>query len=589
MGLTSARIPEIYNEFAFADLQDEDILVVYRESTGVTGGVKVKDMQIGDTSQFEWSGTVIYAINEVVTYQGKWWQSDQNANEGNIPTDGVWWTQINKVSGLIIPQWQSGLFTEHEVLQRVGTSLFSLKNTVTLPFNSVTSPDLDLTDWEYVGFNKATITGDASGVQNTVTADISGQTGVKTFDSYFQNIVDTGRTSTGEANFINLQKNNVSKFKIDVDGNLTISTGTLMVSPELDTTLLLGKMKITQTIGGSGWVGLGHYNSQYAFRQHSSGYTTFNTPSGTSMQFDVNNSQQWQLGSNGDFIASNGNHLNLSATSAIQIVAVNAIAFDATQNVTIPNGSLITNREQIFTEVDFTALGVPSAGTAYVGMDLNDSKFKVKNDAGTTYVMGGGDVTKVGTPVNNELTVWTGDGTIEGESSILITSKNITVGATGATGSTSIQIGNSLLNAGSFFATYSNNPSVLSVGADFSGINSGSGTSRMSLKTFSGESFSVYENGVSSKRISTGISSSSDDYIITNGNRVGTGVELFRVAQNGNIGLNGSSFGNGVKVIFIANGTAPSGNPVGGGIMYVESGALKYRGSSGTITTIAVA
>lgn len=35
------------------------------------------------------------------------------------------------------------------------------------------------------------------------------------------------------------------------------------------------------------------------------------------------------------------------------------------------------------------------------------------------------------------------------------------------------------------------------------------------------------------------------------------------------------------------NSTAPSSNPSGGGYLYVESGALKYRGASGTITTIA--
>jgi hypothetical protein len=35
--------------------------------------------------------------------------------------------------------------------------------------------------------------------------------------------------------------------------------------------------------------------------------------------------------------------------------------------------------------------------------------------------------------------------------------------------------------------------------------------------------------------------------------------------------------------------TVPTSNPVGGGILYVESGALKYRGSSGTITVIAPA
>ncbi len=40
------------------------------------------------------------------------------------------------------------------------------------------------------------------------------------------------------------------------------------------------------------------------------------------------------------------------------------------------------------------------------------------------------------------------------------------------------------------------------------------------------------------------------------------------------------------KTIQIANGTAPTAN-VAGGQLYVEAGALKYRGSSGTVTTLA--
>jgi hypothetical protein len=39
-------------------------------------------------------------------------------------------------------------------------------------------------------------------------------------------------------------------------------------------------------------------------------------------------------------------------------------------------------------------------------------------------------------------------------------------------------------------------------------------------------------------------------------------------------------------VVNLTNTTAPTVNLAGGGILYVESGALKYRGSSGTITTI---
>lgn len=42
------------------------------------------------------------------------------------------------------------------------------------------------------------------------------------------------------------------------------------------------------------------------------------------------------------------------------------------------------------------------------------------------------------------------------------------------------------------------------------------------------------------------------------------------------------------KTLHIGNGTAPTSS-IGGGILYVEAGALKYRGSSGTISTVAPA
>jgi hypothetical protein len=68
------------------------------------------------------------------------------------------------------------------------------------------------------------------------------------------------------------------------------------------------------------------------------------------------------------------------------------------------------------------------------------------------------------------------------------------------------------------------------------------------------------------------------------------GVALFQVKDNGNMGLGTSSFGtNAATVLGIANGTAPTTSPAGMGQLYVESGALRYRGSSGTVTTIAPA
>lgn len=50
------------------------------------------------------------------------------------------------------------------------------------------------------------------------------------------------------------------------------------------------------------------------------------------------------------------------------------------------------------------------------------------------------------------------------------------------------------------------------------------------------------------------------------------------------------SYGGGVGVLFVANAsTLPTTNPTGGGILYVDSGGLRWRGSSGTVTTIAPA
>lgn len=61
-------------------------------------------------------------------------------------------------------------------------------------------------------------------------------------------------------------------------------------------------------------------------------------------------------------------------------------------------------------------------------------------------------------------------------------------------------------------------------------------------------------------------------------------------AQNGIFGPVAASLGGGDGVVFIGNRTtAPTTNPVNGGILYVEAGALKYRGSAGTVTTIAPA
>lgn len=63
-----------------------------------------------------------------------------------------------------------------------------------------------------------------------------------------------------------------------------------------------------------------------------------------------------------------------------------------------------------------------------------------------------------------------------------------------------------------------------------------------------------------------------------------TGVTLTTTVAGTDVNLNPK------RAIFILNSTAaPSTNPTGGGFLYVEAGALKFRGSGGTITTVAPA
>jgi len=71
--------------------------------------------------------------------------------------------------------------------------------------------------------------------------------------------------------------------------------------------------------------------------------------------------------------------------------------------------------------------------------------------------------------------------------------------------------------------------------------------------------------------------------------KIGTSISDSKlvIQTDGNVGIGTATFGtSAVTVLGIANGTAPSTSPANMGQLYVESGALKYRGSSGTITTL---
>jgi hypothetical protein len=98
-----------------------------------------------------------------------------------------------------------------------------------------------------------------------------------------------------------------------------------------------------------------------------------------------------------------------------------------------------------------------------------------------------------------------------------------------------------------------------------------------------------YEIAVQSDKLQiNGRNAANDDF--------DTIVVFQRPAAGGNIGIgfkeakDFKEFGGGQGVIALANASAPpTENLAGAGILYVENGALKYRGANGTVTVIAPA
>jgi hypothetical protein len=112
----------------------------------------------------------------------------------------------------------------------------------------------------------------------------------------------------------------------------------------------------------------------------------------------------------------------------------------------------------------------------------------------------------------------------------------------------------------------------------------GSGSTDTRALFTSNNAFSIgVKNGAN--QLGGWIGSAGNNILTFSGN---DGTMKVTIDNPGNVGVGVSTFGtSAAKVIGIADGTAPSTSPAGMGQLYVEAGALKYRGSSGTVTTIA--
>jgi hypothetical protein len=107
------------------------------------------------------------------------------------------------------------------------------------------------------------------------------------------------------------------------------------------------------------------------------------------------------------------------------------------------------------------------------------------------------------------------------------------------------------------------------------------------LSALRASSTAVDFSGGAGRIIAIGADASTVAPLIFGNSTTTTYTERARIDTSGNLLLGGTATP-GARVMYIANATTvPASNPSGGGVLYVEGGALKYRGSSGTVTTIA--
>lgn len=175
----------------------------------------------------------------------------------------------------------------------------------------------------------------------------------------------------------------------------------------------------------------------------------------------------------------------------------------------------------------------------------------------------------------------------------LIAANNLSDLANAATARNNLGLGTAATYTATYFATASSLSGYAALsGAAFTGDVSvpNSGAYKSKLADGTAVSLATIDNG-NNTFYGTNYG---DTYInILNYFRVTTsrGWCLLADKVNDNVSLvGGYEPCSGTRIVYLANAIqVPVSNPSGGGILYAEGGALKWRGSSGTVTTIAPA
>lgn len=99
-------------------VQPEDWAVIFQISTGKTKKTRSSNFGLDSpSSNYNWSPTFDYAVDEVVEFQGKWYKSLDTPNLGNVPSaaGSLFWEETSKNSSSSLVKWAAGTYITDDV------------------------------------------------------------------------------------------------------------------------------------------------------------------------------------------------------------------------------------------------------------------------------------------------------------------------------------------------------------------------------------------------------------------------------------------------------------------------------------------
>lgn len=143
------------------------------------------------------------------------------------------------------------------------------------------------------------------------------------------------------------------------------------------------------------------------------------------------------------------------AVEGVNLLRVGDVTTNATHTGEVTGATTLT--------IDKTAITGKTAVTAdaadYVLISDTSDTGNLKKALVSDFGGGTGNVTKVGTPADNQIGVWTGDGTIEGTTGLTYDGNTLIATGATATGYTLINVNTDVGQNGSFIQSYHNSPS----------------------------------------------------------------------------------------------------------------------------------